>query len=646
VTALIGSTLWATVAGLAVALLVAALVAAVVRVQRPSAATRCTLWFVALAICALAPVAIVGAMCVRGAEQPVLAQTPGAYAPIVLPHALRVAAAPSRLHALATVTHAIRRAPSLTTNVAVAIAAVWAVGALAGLLGLVRSIARVQALKARSSPLDGSLVDDLPWLTETAGREIYLRLSYEIETPIAIGFRRPVILIPTDMATLDGLQAIEPLVIHEYAHLTRYDDWTNLAQRCIERLFWFNPLVWIVGRRIALEREVAADDAVVLRTNDAKQYATTLWRMAREMRMPEHVVVAPGAMLTRKQISVRIERLLEDTRVRRPRVGTAIAVVAIAACTVAAVAATAPPAALSAVASAAPAPQLAPVAAETPVATPIPAPPPARTRHAAKATATTTDAAFPTPPPLPALADLQAQIQRRLDAAAQQAQTQLHVAAVTIAATHAHAMPQALPTGELTREIVAACRSCDFSHRDLSNLDLSYLSFDGANFDGADLSNTDFSDARLTGVSMNGSDLANANFSNARITASQLDGANFNGANFTNTRFSATTIDWAAAHGAISLHALADGCTGCNFQSADLHGQNLSGVQLDGANFQGADLHDADLRGARLTGANFQDADLDRADLRDADLTGANLFGSSMNATLTAHATLTGATLP
>ena len=178
----------------------------------------------------------------------------------------------------------------------------------------------MRGLKRRSSPLDGALADELPWLTEVGpGREIYLRLSYETETPVAIGFRRPVILIPTELATADGLVAIEQLILHEHAHLRRHDDWTNLLQRAIERIFWFNPVVWIVGRRIALEREIASDDAVVEKTGEAHAYATSLWKLAREMRMPEHAVVAPGALLTRKQIAVRIEQLLDKKRARLHR---------------------------------------------------------------------------------------------------------------------------------------------------------------------------------------------------------------------------------------------------------------------------------------------------------------------------------------
>jgi uncharacterized protein YjbI with pentapeptide repeats/beta-lactamase regulating signal transducer with metallopeptidase domain len=235
--------------------------------------------------------------------------------------------------------------PRLSRAIALGVVGIWAIGALIGLIGLAASIVRVRGLKRRSSPLDGPLADELPWLTEIGpGREIYLRLSFETETPVAIGFRRPVILIPTELATADGLAAIEQLILHEHAHLRRYDDWTNLVQRAIERIFWFNPIVWLVGRRIALEREIASDDAVVEKTGEAHAYATSLWRLAREMRMPEHAVVAPGALLTRKQITVRIEQLLDKKRARLHRSPSAALGVALASLAAVAFVATSAPA--------------------------------------------------------------------------------------------------------------------------------------------------------------------------------------------------------------------------------------------------------------------------------------------------------------
>jgi len=66
VTTVVANIVWASIAGIAIALAIAAAVAVIIRLQRPSAATRYALWFVALATCALAPLAIVGTMLVRG----------------------------------------------------------------------------------------------------------------------------------------------------------------------------------------------------------------------------------------------------------------------------------------------------------------------------------------------------------------------------------------------------------------------------------------------------------------------------------------------------------------------------------------------------------------------------------------------------
>lgn len=317
---IVGAAVWAVVASIIVALVLAGIVVLIVQTVRPVAATRHMLWIVALFIAGVAPLVIGATMAARGALTPATV-IPGQTGPARTTNG-NVGASPATAPVVMRVPR-VPGVPHIQNTMALALAALWLLGALAGIGGLLRSIVRVRSLKARSSPLDGALADELPWLTARGGREVYLRLSYEIETPIAIGFRRPVILIPTEMATADGLTSIESLVMHEYAHLVRYDDWTNFVQRVIERVFWFNPLVWEVGRRIALEREVAADEAVVERTHNAPDYAATLWRMAREMRMPEHVSVAPGAMLTRKQISIRIERLLDERGLNRPHLSAA-----------------------------------------------------------------------------------------------------------------------------------------------------------------------------------------------------------------------------------------------------------------------------------------------------------------------------------
>jgi beta-lactamase regulating signal transducer with metallopeptidase domain len=438
---IVAAALWALVASLLLSLVLGALVAGAVALARPAAATRQALWSIALLAAGFAPVAILAVMLLRGAlagppvqtalhQAPALAQLPAVSARTTQTAAGLPAAPPASGNRL---TLRVPAPPSVAPIVAYAIVAVWLLGALIGLGGLGRSLARVRALKGRSSPLDGMLATELPWLTTTAGREIYLRLSYETETPIAVGFRRPVILLPTEMATESGLTSIEPLIMHEYAHLAHYDDWSNLAQRTIERLFWFNPLVWILGRRIALEREVAADEAVVARTHDAKRYASTLWRMAQEMRMPEHVVVAPGAMLTRKQISVRIERLLDENPAGRRYVGAvAFAIAIVAATGVAGLAAGAPPIVLAPVIAARP------VVPQSNVTTPDPA----DMERMGK--------------------EIAAEVQRK-------------VANLGDVTGRHRKVIVADAAGPVSRDVVEQCVGCDFSRRDLHGLDLSSM---------------------------------------------------------------------------------------------------------------------------------------------------------------------------
>jgi beta-lactamase regulating signal transducer with metallopeptidase domain len=394
--------------------------------------------------------------------------------------------------------------PDVAPLAARGIVLVWALGALIGLAGLGRSLLRVRGLKGRSSPLDGTLATELPWLTTTAGREIYLRLSYETETPIAVGFRRPVIILPTDMATADGLTSIEPLIMHEYAHLARYDDWSNLAQRATERLFWFNPLVWLLGRRIALEREVAADEAVVARTHDAKRYATTLWRMAQEMRMPEHVVVAPGAMLTRKQISVRIERLLDENPAGQRYVGAAAFVIAIVAASgVAGLAASAPPIVIA-------------------------------------------QRAQPAPPAAPRVVANASNDAERWENLGERISDDVQRKLGKVIPGHGSvARPDT--SGTLTRELIRGCIGCDFTRRDLHGLDLSNISLVGDDFTRANLNGVNLSRSTLEGddfthADMNHVDLHAAKLTGVDFTHAVLDGSDLSNATLTGVDLSGVSL--------------------------------------------------------------------------------------------------------
>ena len=656
----------------------ALLVALATRLLPLRAATRHLLWTTALVATAVMPLAGVGASVARAFAAPATVASSADSLTVqyhvrpVAPRHTTVRPNPQQPRPVIPEVVAKRwptfnfTLPRVSQALATTLVAVWALGAVLGLGGLLLSVVRVRGLKRRSSPLEAELSDELPWLTDiTRSREIYLRLSYEIETPVAIGFRRPVILIPTELATKDGLAAIEPLVVHEYAHLRRHDDWTNLAQRFIERIFWFNPLVWLLGRRIVLEREVAADDAVVDRTGDPKGYATSLWRLAREMRMPEHAVVAPGALLTRKQISLRIERLLAGDRARLRRSPIAAFAVTLAGALAIAVVATSAPAVelpiapqvpLAPLAAAPPKPPSHPVHASRPSQTTItkiivvrssatpelikvrPLPPLVIVTHPHVAVHETGPAnqiapAKPAAPPLPILPPAASVPPFPSTAAARAwladaaharelgrtiaSQVQRGLAGVEDNGTIVeHNSSHSFAGQRLTREIVAGCSGCSLRHADLHDLDLHGLKLTGVDFRGANLSGADLSGASLTGCDFGNADLRGANFNGARLSGASVRGARIEGT---------------------TLRSFVGACTGCDLRGLDLRGADLHGIALSGT-----DLHGADLRGANLSGVAFTGVDLSYAHLEGADLTNAHLSGCDLNGTVLSHAKTSG----
>jgi cell division septum initiation protein DivIVA len=149
-------------------------------------------------------------------------------------------------------------------------------------------------------------------------RAVRLCNSDEIEIPIAVGLFDAMILVPGRL--LDELEPhdVDSIVLHELAHLRRADDWLNALERVAVALLFFNPAIRWLAAQLDLEREVACDDWV-LQQNDALPYATCLAKVVEATSWPYRAMSAPGAFVTRRGMSIRIERLLSkqrDVRVR------------------------------------------------------------------------------------------------------------------------------------------------------------------------------------------------------------------------------------------------------------------------------------------------------------------------------------------
>ena len=201
--------------------------------------------------------------------------------------------------------------------------AAWAAVAGLGLLRVGHAFWHLHRVRQNCIPVDPQTLDALlsRTLNEFRGsRSVELRLSDQLRVPTAIGFFSPAVALPS--WTIQELSTCElhTILLHELAHLRRWDDWTNLAQKVLRALFFFHPAVWWVEGQLSLEREMACDDIVVAHTENPRAYAECLVSLAEKSFLQRGVALAHAAVGRMRQTSQRVLRILDGRRSRATRV--------------------------------------------------------------------------------------------------------------------------------------------------------------------------------------------------------------------------------------------------------------------------------------------------------------------------------------
>ena len=163
------------------------------------------------------------------------------------------------------------------------------------ILVLGADVVRLRRVKQYAAPL-GRL----------AVRRARLGISPTVATPTAIGYLHPAVVVPAGFRECVDADEWDAVVAHECAHLARLDDWAKALQSAALRLCWWLPGLWILGRALDLERELASDEHAACESG-SRRYAACLLRLATD-RASEALAPAFGAR--RSHIAIRVERLL------------------------------------------------------------------------------------------------------------------------------------------------------------------------------------------------------------------------------------------------------------------------------------------------------------------------------------------------
>jgi beta-lactamase regulating signal transducer with metallopeptidase domain len=226
----------------------------------------------------------------------------------------------------------------LPKDVASAIPAIYALMVLLLFARLGVAYLRVRWLEKRARPAPLEIARRLEfWLNRCpTARPVRVLLSPAAGSPMAVGFLKPVILIPEGLLLQLTREEFDHVGVHELAHLRRYDDWTRLTEKLIQAVLFFNPAVHWIVRNLNFEREVACDDWVLAGTGRPKEYARSLARMVELTPRRSGPVLASGALFRKRQIFRRVQKLLDGSREARPGISP-VAVVLVLLCLIGAV---------------------------------------------------------------------------------------------------------------------------------------------------------------------------------------------------------------------------------------------------------------------------------------------------------------------
>jgi TonB family protein len=140
-----------------------------------------------------------------------------------------------------------------------------------------------------------------------------IRYVPDIGQPVTFGVRRPVVLLPEQVADqhADVRQAV---LTHELLHVRRRD-WTwVLGEEIVRAVLWFHPAIWWLVSRVQTTREEVVDALAVRATGSRRAYMEALLTFADRMPPARAAAFARRRTLFRRIVLISKEDVMSRRR--------------------------------------------------------------------------------------------------------------------------------------------------------------------------------------------------------------------------------------------------------------------------------------------------------------------------------------------
>nr|MBN2277279.1 M56 family metallopeptidase [candidate division Zixibacteria bacterium] len=172
-------------------------------------------------------------------------------------------------------------------------------------------IAARRIIRQSCRVMDEEIIRTASSLAQSYGldRPANLAVSTKVQAPFVFGLFNPTVILPSKPG---GFQAgeLRMILMHELAHIRRHDlIWAYIGSLVLA-VNWFNPLVWLLRRRMIIESDKTCDDFVINGGADPGDFAQSLVALARRMGNYRPVLSCGADMANKSQLEERIMSIL------------------------------------------------------------------------------------------------------------------------------------------------------------------------------------------------------------------------------------------------------------------------------------------------------------------------------------------------